>query len=518
MPNELLGWDADFYKTLSDTTRNVSLSDKEIYVLGNLLPMVSWSNRWSGDLTGLDIDAIRGEMEFTILDEIEGGGGTMSCVDLADCIETDEAVQNAIEESITNNGFTPNADTDLNPAPPPKLTPTAKTANLLPDGLIANCEDNPQWAMGLARAIVKELHESAEDLFEALEYVTNLAEAAAQVAEQIPVVGNAVNGAIEFVDWLLETMNEVYLASYNQASEDELSCAIFCHIMANCSLSIDDLIGIYENEGSITIPPLDNLEAVMTFAISYELSPNTITVAIFHYQILRMISWGSFAGFTAAYLKSILTSNVSAYDYSYQELCEDCPQDETPDTYWRLFFDFRISGQGWEAVTGSGAYGADYVSGWQTPIPTLVTSQTGVDIVYNDLGDNYQLVGSAQETQRRGSTGNGTTDTSQNFIYTGANRTGTQINYNNYGSITESDNSVIRGFNNTLTPSTAVRSVMSRARVGNGASAYPTRFARILRVVYYGLPLESGTKKPPRSTWVDSVPETVLEMLPDGID
>jgi len=178
-----------------------------------------------------------------------------------------------------------------------------------------------------------------------------------------------------------------------------------------------------------------------------------------------------------------------------------------------LFFDFRISGQGWVEVTASGFYGADYVQGWQTPIPTNVAGQTGVDILWSDLGDSYQLVGVAQETMRRGSGGSGTADEARHYLYTGANRTGTQSNFAVYNSITENDNSVIRGINQTATPTTANRSIVSRARVSGGASTESTRFARILRLVYYGLPLESGTKKPPRSQWVNVVPATPEEML-----
>jgi len=171
---ETIGWDADFYNSLPDETINVSLTRKQIYVLGNMLPMVSWSTRWSGDISGLDLDAIEGDAEFTLLDEIEAG--TMSCVDVADCIETDEGVQSAITESIVNEGFAPNPETDLNTEPPPSLTPASSALNLLPSALVADCEANPQIAMGLARAIVSELHQSAEDFFELIEVDKVIAE------------------------------------------------------------------------------------------------------------------------------------------------------------------------------------------------------------------------------------------------------------------------------------------------------------------------------------------------------
>lgn len=456
--------------------------------------------------------AARGLAASQAYDGLCGEGGEMSCIDVADCIETDETVQNAIEQTITNEGFIPNPDTNLDPNPSPSLKPSAKSENLLPTALVSDCENNPQWAMGLARAIVKELHESAEDLFEAIEFATNIAEGVAQAAEQIPVLGKAVSGAIEFTDWVIETMKETYAAAYNQSTEDSLSCAIFCHIMAECSLSIDDLISIYEENGSIESPPLNDLEAVLTFAIEFSPDTDLITVAIFHYQILRLLSWSSVAGLSAAYLKSLLVTNVSAYDYSYQDLCEDCPQDETPDNFWRLYFDFRISDQGWVPISSSGYYGAVWDNGWLTPIPTNVTGQTGGDILYPDLGDAYQLAGAAYETQRRGSTGSGTLDTIESFIYSAPNAGGTLTGYQSYNTINIDGNNIIVGDDNLGGYSAYTQSIVQRNRVGGGESS-GSRFAKTLRVVYYGLPLELGTKKPPRSTWVSSVPTTPEEML-----
>jgi len=385
--SDKIGWDADFYNSLTNDVLNVSLTQREIYVLGNMLPMVSWSSRWSGNITGMDLDAIRGELEFTLLDEIEVG--EMSCLDVADCIETDETVKQAIVDNVLNqNGYTPNPETNISTDEPlPTLTPAESAQELLPDGLASDCTGQPQLAMGLARAIVKELHESAEDLLETLEYATNTLEAWENIAGSLPSnMTSVINIALGWVDWLIETFQELYQAAYTQDVEDELSCAIFCYIMDNCSLSLDALQGIYQSEATIGTPP-DGMIETLEFIYTTAVAADKIAVAAFHYQILRLLAWGKVTFVTAPYIKSLLAS-IQNSDYSYQDLCEDCPQDETPDTYWRLAFDFRISAQGWVPVTGSGFYGATYNQGWETPIPTLVTGQTGVDIAYNDLGDS----------------------------------------------------------------------------------------------------------------------------------
>lgn len=457
--------------------------------------------------------AARGLAESQAYDGACGEGGTMSCLDVADCIETDATVQNAITETITNNGFIPNPDTDTSATPPPTLSSAAKSENLLPTSLIADCENNPQIAMGLARAIVRELHESAEDFFEAIEYATNTTEAIAMATAQAPIVGKAVSGAFEFVDWVLETMKETYTSSYNQTTEDELSCLIFCHIMDTCSLSIDDLISIYENAGSITVPPIDDIEAVMTFAIELSLSSSLITVSIFHYQILRLISWGSFAGFSAVYLKSVLTTNVSASDYTYEDLCDDCPIIETPTTYWAMHFDFRIAqhNTGIVVVNGANNDGIWDGNGYRANLSS-VTSTTNANFGYPDLGAQYIVKGQATRSVRRGSSSNGTHDFANLYLYPNANYGGTATgNYNhNFIALNGNDVTVHAG---SAAANPLTRSFVMRTRLNKATNATPTPELRTYEMVVIGLP--NAGVKPPRSYWFgDTFPTTAEEYFP----
>lgn len=510
----LIEWDADFYNAIPDETLEISLTRKQIYLLGQATEFMAWKTRWTGDISAMDLDAIRSDADFALLDEIEGGG-VMSCEDVADCIETSEIVQSAITENVLQSGgYAPVPDTNLTEgSPPPVLSSSAKNSSILPPDVVAACDSQPQLLMGLARTIVRELDETVTDFLELLEYASNTLEAWASVSSALPsAVTSVITQGLDWLDWVMEVLSELYSAAYTQNVEDELTCAIFCYMMDNCDLSLAALGEIYAGEASIGSPPSDNIIDVLEFIYTVATDADKIAVAAAHYQILRLIEWGAFASFSAAYLKALLASAQGA-DYSYESLCDDCPPDEIPDTYWRMYKDFRVSESGMVAKSGSGFYGATYQQGWLTPIPTNVTGQTGVDVMLADLGDSYQLVGVAVETQRRGSTGNGTTDTSGLFLYPNINAGGTLINYWGVGFVTDNSNNIIHGQNNVLSPSAAARSMVLRARVGGGASAAGTRFARILRLVIYGLPLDSGTKKPPSSVWVSSVPSTPDEML-----
>jgi len=444
-------------------------------------------------------------IERIAIGELCSEGETMSCTDVADCIETEGVVQEAITESITNNGFTPNPSTDTTQLPPPSLTPAQKSENLIPEDF--DCIAQPQMAMGIARAIVKELHESAEDFFEAIEYATNAAEAVAMGADLIPVFGKAAASALEFVDWVLDTMKETYQAAYTQNTEDELACMIFCHLQESCELSIDDLIALYEDKGSITIPPADDINSIMTFMIGVTLSADIITVAIFHYQVMRLLAWGNFAGLSAVYLRSIINSNVSASDYTYETLCDDCVEPDDPTIYWKLILDFRVSQHNTAKVTWNGNPNDGDWQGNGYEANAVNVSTTNVAFGYPDLGGSFVINAVAQQSVRRGSDGNGSNDIVQQLLFPNANYGGTSVAFGNQGSITANTNEVMTGLSSSASV-TVARSVQFRARVNENAQ---TGKLRVYKVAIWGKP--NAGVKPYRSVWAgDTLPTT-----PEGI-
>lgn len=506
-----IGWDVDFYQSLSDTVRIISLSEKEIYLLGQVSQMIEWETRWSGDTSALDLSAIRGNIDFALLDEEDCEGGTMSCVDVADCIETDATVQEKLTENFIQNastgGYTPNSETDTSSVAPKTLSESASAENLMPDDL--DCDANPQLVMGLARAIVKELHETAEDFFEMIEYATNTAEAAAMAAEQIPLFGKPLAGLVEFLDWVLETMAETYMAAYSQSTEDELACMIFCYMMTDCEVSIDALINLYEEKGSVTVPPIDTLESVLTAFTELTLSADVITVAIFHYQILRILGYGAFAGMSAPYLKSLLKS-TQASDYSYDPLCEDCPQDEEPQTYWRLYQDFALGLGDWIIPANSGSLQGSGIMSQGTVSPTLCRA------ALNDLGAPYVINALAMEFQVRGYTAvSGDARSAQTF---NAVNLGGTVQSPYTGSATPQPPNHPNPRNGVFHPTSINTNGEQRSirfNLQNSGAQSGDNFIKLLKVVVIGT-CGAGDSKPPKARYLAAAdfPTTVDECFP----
>lgn len=505
-----LGWDADFYNSQSDETINISLTRKEIYLLGNLLPMINWTTRWSGDISGLDLDAIQGNLEYQLLDEI--GVGTMTCEDIANCIDTDETVQTAIENQTTqtlqSEGYEPKPDTTITDNPPPTLKTSAKSENLMPIGF--DCATQPQLVMGKARELVRELHETAEDFFELVEYLTNQAEALSQAISHIPVLGKVASSAIEFVDWVIETMAENYMAAYNQTVEDELACMLFCHMMDNCEMSINDLISLYEAKGTITTPPPDDIQALIDFAIDLPATVSVAGVAAFHWLILRILSWGTFGGFSAAYLKMLL-SNFAASDYTYKDTCEDCPQDNEPTVFWRLYYDFFQTQEGWEiADTTSTEYAQGCFKG-KSGVTAGGASIKLRDLGLNTLGGTWAVHGVFTEVWSIDPETSGSGDHFEQTLYSGVNLA-TQVG--SYGNVTIGAKPTWgvehRGQANATTP-TSWRSIRIRRTVSGGVMEEGVRMAKIQRVVIIGKPDGNGNKPARAHWWRDTLPATSAE-------
>lgn len=488
---DLLGWDADFYNSLSDDTINVSLSQKEIYILGNLLPMVSWANRWSGDISGLDLDAIRGEMEFTILDEVTGG--TMSCEDIADCIDTDETVEAAIINQLSANNYTQNIQntdaTTLQPLPAAKLAESLIPADF-------DCS-SPERNMSIARALVREIDESVMDLFEIIELITNPVELGAIMTDSIPVV--SVGGdAAEVGNWLQENIQEHYQAAYIQSVEDEISCAIFCFLQTSCDISLDDIISIYEGLDAPTPPSdLNDIQAVIEWILALSLALSTLgVVAVFHLIALYLMRFGgkvsTILGFNS--IKTAIASASSNLDFSFVDLCDDCPITETPQTYFMLYQDFRNGLGNW--VINQGIKTAN-------GIETLTySSQARASVQINDLGNEYQFIAAGQRSQRRGSNGNGSDDLARCYAYTNINLGGTFAGVLSLSSITCNTNDCDHQ-NVLVTPTSPCESLWTQVAV-QGVSAVPTNFGRLTEVIYYGLC--NGTSKPANSVYVASIP------------
>lgn len=426
-------------------------------------------------------------------------GASMDCDGVAECIETSAAVLAALLAQLNSNGYTQSqaSQTSDNVT----LTPSQTAENLLPDGY--NCSENQ--LMATARGIVKQLHESTEDFFDSVEFMTNPIEFGNVATDGIPIVGT-LNNTTEMIDWLIQTMRESYSASYNQEVENEIACAIFCEMLPACELSYDSLLSVYEQfaSGEYFSSPTDvnDFQSIVDWAMGLSLTVSAGTVAALHYMLLLAMKFGSgtlfeFAGLAG--LENMIAQTVGWADTSWTDC--DCAPTETPEAYWYMDIDFN-----------SGKHGA-YPPTTAQISPEIIWTGDGWMSSTNNSGNarTFARFGLDETTPRRiagirmhaqiyGSNGNGTYDTFvtqgyPNYDLTGTSQAifGQSFNSNDGNDVVKSDLTYSPGAANTKSLNFIVGV--------SGAQSYPSNFAKLTRVEVWGFNQGDDTK-PPGSVWV----------------
>jgi len=438
-------------------------------------------------------------------------GGTMSCDDVVDCIETNEETILALHQMLTNAGFSPSGNSSsINGATNVTMTDTSKSENLLPEGFAC---DDPQL-MATARQVVLELHAAVNDFFEAVEFNTNTVEAANILTDGIPVAGT-VNNISEFLDWMIETITESYNAAYNQEVEDTLACDIFCLMRVDCELTYNMLIDVYEPyaEGEFgTLPSNTNdFQSIVDWATGISMGISLGTVAAMHLILLYAMKFGSgtvfeMAGLTS--LKQIVAMSVGYQDMSYVD-CE-CVDEPTPTTYWAWYADYRQGTFGTTPIGSTYAANTMWTSEGYQVNPAIAAGVTVSSWRMNDLGAQYVIKAAASRSLRRGSIGNGTNDVASTTFFPNANCAGTPTNGFGQSFVTDNTNAALLG--DISAAATGVYRSWQHVARTSGDPNEPSYAGKVKTYehVIWGV-AGAGNTKPPGAVWVGSV-------LPDNDD
>jgi hypothetical protein len=257
------------------------------------------------------------------------------------------------------------------------------------------------------------------------------------------------------------------------------------------------LVEMYDDLQSVAYPPIptqDNFQEIVDWAMDLALTVSTATVAAFHLLMALAMRFGDGVVFDMAglvSLKSIVAGTIGLVDTSYTE-CE-CADEETPDTFWYMNFDFSISTMGFEPV-GSLVH---YISGgWE---PTAGSGVCTYSIKRGISANLETLAGIRTTSLRRGSDGNGTNDFKRLTTFPNFDVTGTETQRWNANFLTCNTNDCVSqniGFTNAGVTFRSIRVFESV----NGNVAIPSNFARITRVELWGW--NNTDIKPPGSIWV----------------
>lgn len=292
----------------------------------------------------------------------------MSCADVANCIETDTAVQEAIQ-TLTGNSIN---DRVVVPATYPPGTPNPTPDYNLATGTNPTCNLDILWAQCLA--ITQNTNLAIVDVLQKIEVTSNAAELLDALTE-VPLIGwakEALGGqaALDLINYYQEAVEEQYIAQYTETPggvQDTIACAIFCACKDDCEITINRLYDVLKLrvEVYVTVPTLATFEDLIDFVAGLS-QDNTMVVDAAFFFAWGAIKFGSFF-FGRPFditLSMLLQLSVNDANNDWETLCVDCLPPPVENC-----LSFSNNGRGWQpdasdygVITSTGLAGVLFAS------------------------------------------------------------------------------------------------------------------------------------------------------------
>lgn len=246
----------------------------------------------------------------------------MSCGDVADCIETSEAVKNAIGGIVS---AVPIEGMVFPPGLP--LTPSQMSQNL---NEVDECAFDPYWAQ--VEQYVDYLVDLGQDVLDQIAVYS----AALDVGEAVPMgkflskymSATSAGKLKEFLQWVVTFMKAQYEAADNEANRNAIKCAIFCENRDTCVVSIQGTLNtLNERMGGLLSPTdLDDLPALVQAFITASTDPSLAL----DLWLLFLMGTAKTAGMFGLQgidqtIQLVLAVAVNDANNDWETLCEDCP-------------------------------------------------------------------------------------------------------------------------------------------------------------------------------------------------
>jgi len=300
----------------------------------------------------------------------------MSCDDIADCIDTSEAVQNAItnNENINlsnlmetaNSGLTyPSVDAETDTIfTVPQAIGAAKDTDIK---VLEHCNLDALWA-GIRDGIVQRLDDNARSVLEWLVSKADVAARGTALVGAIPIFGSMAKALLDQMVELAPDMLNLFEAYSSIEHMDEIACEIFGIVCAECRYpTFTEVFDYYASYGITGIGDLDDIVIATATDLLFG-STELLALAFYHtiiaYELIVLFFGSKFYGFTGS--DALVTMASLGEDFAndnWEVLCDSCD-----DNYAYVEWDF-IEAQGSSYMTSGYASGAAGVyipsKGWK---------------------------------------------------------------------------------------------------------------------------------------------------------
>ena len=344
---KLIRWDADYYKELTDDDCIVCLTEREVYLVGQIIEVLTWaSTRWLGDITGLDFKAISAQLEHKLSER-------MTCQNITTLLQKITQLETKLDyvfnQTVVNEGDTPfSPDTTV---ADDVFTPAEmQTGDMAVQADVCDNAGKSQ-IYGATNQVVRYIVGLNTDLLQQFEQaVGNIAEQAETLLGAFPVTDFlAVDDAAKYVAFLTQELQEEYEAIVDEELIQQTICDIFCIASANnCKLTMWD---IYNYFGSKIDPTFTN--AALTYAnlVNFAFVGTFTGDMYFHYlcyfQLASAMFNGAITGDGLEAYERQIAAGFNSPDADWMIHCIACPP------MYRLFtVDFSIGMAEFVQTTG----------------------------------------------------------------------------------------------------------------------------------------------------------------------
>lgn len=337
---KLARWDADYYKSLSDDDCIICLTEKEVYLLGQVIEQIRWHNtRWIGDKSGLDFDLITSTVEYKLEER-------MTCNQLQQILDRVTQIEIALGDLIS-----PSPDFDPETTVINDQWTDQELADLGYDS--GTCVDADKDAIyaGISQ-LIRYMHFRNVDFFEELSQSGNFTEQINRLKESTGALNIIpLANAFDFATFYINELLEEYSATVDEELLQNTICDLFCiAVNSGCSFNFYDVFDYF----AAKVEPTFNNAAttfldLVQFAISGTFSGDEYYYFATYFQLAMAGLGQQYLGLTAidSYVDQFL-AGLNSPDNDWTIFCITCP------TQYRLYEQNFANGLGeWTLVKGT---------------------------------------------------------------------------------------------------------------------------------------------------------------------
>lgn len=214
-------------------------------------------------------DIAYGEDAIKIWDIWVRAINTMSiCDTVADCIDTSQAVKDAIATNNSQNGVPTTTDGSNS------IVGTDNTLFSNDNLLDGRCDYDEIG--GQCLEFIEYMNKIAVDWIEGMVALAVGGEIAGYIAQTVPITKVAVPDFGDLIDWITDEVLTQYNGAYDDALRNQATCLLLKECCQDCELTLDNVINVFATQTGFGINPAKSWNAVIEDLITLSLADGIV--------------------------------------------------------------------------------------------------------------------------------------------------------------------------------------------------------------------------------------------------